>query len=109
MKSEETKSRPTWRTTTTMLLPSTVKGPGQRWVSPTHKTIEIIRTIEETNNHQDSTGEEAQTVETMSTETTNSATSANSWDTDKKNARKESRKTNPAMTPRAEHTGAESN
>ncbi len=92
-------------TTKMTLLPSADKEPSQRQVSPTHKTIAIIRTIEEANNHPDSTGEEVQTEETMPTRTTNTAASANSKDTDKENARKESRKTNPAVTPRAEHTG----
>jgi len=44
----------------------------------------------------------------MPTGTTSIAISANSKVTDRRNAERQSRKTNPATTPKDEHTGPES-
>jgi hypothetical protein len=68
----------------------------------------VIKPIEEVSNPQDSTREEAQTMEAMPLGTTSTAISARCKGIDKRNAKKESRKTNPATTPKKEHTGPES-
>jgi hypothetical protein len=100
-KSEKTKSRLIWTMMRMMWPPSTDEEPSQKQARPAPKTTVITKPIEEVNNHQDSTGKEAQIMETMLTGTTSNAIFANSRDIDRRNAEKGSRRINPAMTLRA--------
>ncbi len=80
-------------------------------VSKALKVVTAIHPTEEDNNPLDSMGEEVPgpATETTLTGTTNIVTAANSKDTDKRNAVRESRRTNPAETLKAKPTGPEFN
>jgi hypothetical protein len=78
------------------------EGPGPRRISQALKATAADMPPAE---DPDSTDEEAQAAETTQTGTTNFAISASCNGIGKRNARKESRRTNLAEKPKDEHTG----
>ncbi len=98
------RSRP-WTMRTTSPL-STDKEPGLRQTNRVVNQVEDTLLEEEvTNPDQDQKEEEAQTAEITQTEMANSATFASSKDTDRKNAERNSRKTNLVEMAKDEPTG----
>jgi hypothetical protein len=94
-----------WTTRTTSPL-SIGEEPGQKQTNRVVNHVEDTLLDEEVINlDPDQKEEETQVAETTPIDMANSATSARSKDTDKKNARKGSKKTNPAETPKDRPTG----
>ncbi len=81
------------------------EGPDQKLINQSLRATADTMPIEEVSKPDPDSTREAQGAETTRTGTTNTDTSANSKATDRRNARRESKKINLAVTPKDKHIG----